>query len=376
MSGTSVDGIDAALVSIPSQNSITVVETLFTPFQDKLRNQINALAQTNWNIHGQSLTKCSDSELHHQLAQNYADASLALLRKANIKPSQVCAIANHGQTVRHEPNATPPFSLQLGDAQLIANKTGIRTIGQFRQADLAAGGQGAPLMPAFHQAVFQYQGNKLNHDNTFALNIGGIANISQLGNKVTGFDTGPGNTLLDQWILRHQGLSYDKNGSWAASGKTIIPLLDALLDTPYFSAPHPKSTGPDYFNLKWLESLCTQASIDLECYVPQDVQATLLSLTVKTISNSIRELMSDNTSAEVFICGGGAHNTAMLKQLSAELPKCVIKTTDAVGIPADWVEAAGFAWLGYCHQHNINSNLPEVTGAKQQVVLGESFEPE
>ena len=374
MSGTSVDGIDAALVEISSANAVNVIETQFTPFNKQLRDNINQLAQTNWNIHGDKLTQCSDSELHTQLAQDYANASLALLSKANKLPSDIIAIANHGQTVRHEPNANPPFSLQLGDGQLIANLTNIKTITQFRQADLAVSGQGAPLMPAFHQAVFN-QEKGTNKKITFVLNIGGIANISLLGDSIIGYDTGPGNTLLDQWILQHKQRPYDSNGDWAANGKKIDALLNALLSDPYFTLPYPKSTGPDYFNLEWLKQHCLNAGLSLHEHKPEDIQHTLVLLTIQSIANSIKLSSSNSDDIQIFICGGGAHNTFILKQLEAALPNVVIDTTDTLGVPADWVEAAGFAWLGYCFEHNIPSNLPEVTGATRNVILGESFTP-
>lgn len=371
MSGTSVDGIDAALVQITSINSIRVIETEFTPFNDDLRTQINELAQTNWNIHNDKLRQCSDTPLHKKLANYYANSSRSLLTKSNIKGTQITAIANHGQTIRHEPNASPAFSLQLGDGQLIANQTGIRTITQFRQADIAVGGQGAPLMPAFHQAVFQQN----NQNSTIVLNIGGIANVSLLGNSVIGFDTGPGNTLLDQWILKHKNLTYDKSGEWAASGSFDKHLLGCLLQDPYFSLMHPKSTGPDYFNLQWLKKICATQRITLTDYKPQDVQATLVELTCLSIAESIKNITNEQNT-EIFVCGGGAHNNLILQRLSSALPLSTIHTTDKIGVPADWVEAAGFAWLGYCFEHNIPSNLPDVTGAKQKVVLGESFTPQ
>lgn len=375
MSGTSVDGIDAALVEVSSANSLKVITTQFTPFDDTLRNQINELAQTNWNQHGDKLRKCSDTALHTQLADYYANASLSLLDKANVQTSQIKAIANHGQTVRHEPNASPAFSLQLGDGQLIANKTGIRTITQFRQADLAAGGQGAPLMPAFHQAIFQQQKNK-SKKSTLVLNIGGISNISLLGDSVIGFDTGPGNTLLDQWVLKHKNHPYDKSGEWAASGINNEKLLNCLLKDPYFSLSQPKSTGPDYFNLNWLERICLAEGTPLQSYRPQDIQATLLELTSHSIANSIKNITHSASVTQIFICGGGAHNSFMLERLKNALPQSEIHTTDKIGVPGDWVEAAGFAWLGYCFDHNITSNLPAVTGAKEKVVLGESFSPQ
>ncbi len=353
MSGTSVDGIDAALVRFCSDTDLELLETHFHPFDSHLREQINRVALAG------DLNRCEDSDLHESLATHYAQAAQTLVHKTEFEISDINAIANHGQTVRHEPNATPAFSLQLGNAQTIADATGCITIGNFRQADLAAGGQGAPLMPAFHSAIF---GGK----NRFLINIGGIANISQLDDTVIGFDTGPGNTLLDQWANKHQGTAYDAGGEWAASGTVIDALLLRLLSDPYFSTAFPKSTGTDYFNLDWLG--------DVSAYSPKDVQATLLALTVETIAGEMKQLGS--LEGEVFICGGGARNTQLIKSLKAALPNHTISTTDELGIPADWVEAVGFAWLGYCRLNNIDSNLPSVTGAKQSLSLGEVFFPE
>lgn len=355
MSGTSVDGVDAALVEFQSPTQLRVIETQFTRFGEELRAEINSLAQNN-----SGLTQCEDSSLHNSLATIYAKASLDLLLKAGVAPDAITGIANHGQTVRHEPNAKPAFSLQLGNAQMIANLTGIPCYAQFRQADLAAGGQGAPLMPAFHSALFNGAKDSL------VLNIGGIANITQLGSVVVGFDTGPGNTLLDQWIHSVHGKSYDHDGQWAISGEVVSELLEHTLADPYFARTPPKSTGPDYFNLAWLG--------DVTEFKTQDVQATLLALTVTSIADAIKGLAGQNSN--IFVCGGGAANTAMMHRLEQALPSYVIRKTDELGVPSDWVEAVGFAWLGFCQKHGIVSNLPSVTGASTSVVLGDVFTPQ
>lgn len=354
MSGTSVDGIDAAIVEFSSANQLRVIETEFTPFDATVRARINNLAQQN-----SAVRHRSDTPLHTELASSYASASQAVLAKAGLHSSEISGIANHGQTVRHEPNAQPPFSIQLGDPQLIADLTGIITYAQFRQADLAAGGQGAPLMPAFHQAVFGAQSG------VAILNIGGIANITQLGDTTLGFDTGPGNTLLDQWINATKGERYDRDGVWSRQGSTNQALLARCLADPYFSAPAPKSTGPDYFNLGWLG--------DVSKLPPADVQATLLELTVVTIANAVSTLSAPIE--RIYVCGGGAQNSALMTDLSRALPKQKLLNTDQLGVPSDWVEAVGFAWLGYCCKHKINSNLPSVTGATKACVLGERYEP-
>lgn len=363
MSGTSVDGIDATLVEFQSQQQLKVLNTLFVPFNDELKFRINQLAQSRSGL-DMSEVNLIDTEL----ATRYAHACEQLIKQSGKSSSDIVAIANHGQTVRHEPDATPPFSVQLGQTQRIADLSGITTIGQFRQADLALGGQGAPLMPAFHLNVF---GRK--DPNALILNIGGIANLTQLSKvankgEAIGFDTGPGNTLLDQWINKCKGSSYDHDGEWAASGTVIGALLNELLEEPYFCAAFPKSTGPDHFNLAWLEQFA--GSLD---YSQQDIQATLLQLTISTVSNSINKLGADHSN--LYVCGGGARNGAMMSALAEALPNLSVQVIDALGIPADWVESVGFAWLGYCHLHGFTSNLPSVTGASRAVVLGESYQP-
>lgn len=363
MSGTSVDGIDAALVEFKSASELKVIATQFTPFPDELRTQINHTALNN-----SSLRHNQDSPLHHGLAAHYAKASLAIIEQADVHKSEIVAIANHGQTVKHEPNNDPAYSLQLGDGQLIANQTDIPTISQFRQADLAIGGQGAPLMPAFHNTVFA------RSKSTFILNLGGIANISRLSinekeTPVIGFDTGPSNCLIDQWIELHQNKRYDKDGMWAKSGNVINEVLTQLMQDPYLQAPYPKSTGTDYYNLTWLK---TQIP-DLAKYAANDIQATLLAFTVQTVKLALNQLNAQQ--GDVFVCGGGASNPQIMTALQQQLSGFSINKTDALGVPSDWVEATGFAWLGYCHLHNIPSNLPSVTGARDSVVLGEKYLP-
>lgn len=363
MSGTSVDGIDAALVELTSPHHLNVLEKLFIPYESTLKQRINRLAQSKTEIDRSEL-----SAVNLELANCYADASTQLIARSGVSKKAISAIANHGQTVRHEPNAQPPYSVQLGDTQSIANLTGIETIGQFRQADLAAGGQGAPLMPAFHSAIFG-----IEDPQALILNIGGIANLTKLSKqggtrKAIGFDTGPGNTLLDQWIYKCRQENYDEGGAWADSGDVIESLLSDLLGEPYFSETFPKSTGPDYFNLSWL-----MHHLNDQRFAEQDVQATLLELTIETIRLAIGQL--DGGHSNLYVCGGGAHNTAMMSGLAVALPNLVVQSTDILGIPSDWVEATGFAWLGYCHRHGITSNLPSVTGASKAVVLGESCRP-
>jgi len=358
MSGTSVDGVDAALVEFKSANELSVVETEFSPFSKRLKQRINRLAQSNADLVTENI-----QALDSDLAEAYIAAIISLLKKSGYRARDVSAIANHGQTIRHRPDAKPPISLQLGDAQKLANRTGITTISQFRQADLELGGQGAPLMPAFHAAQFTDMDTI-----RYVLNIGGIANITRLSNPVIGFDTGPGNTLMDQWVKSSLGRPYDNNGDWAKSGSIIADVLDVLLQEPYFTREFPKSTGPDFLNLNWLQ----QMAGDLTAYPPQDIQATLLALSVETIGIAFEQIHAVH--GEIYICGGGAHNLALIASLKNRLPGFAIKQTGALGVPADWVESVGFAWLGYCNLHNIPSNLPSVTGASEQTVLGQQYQ--
>ena len=358
MSGTSVDGIDAALVCFESSSNFKVIETQFTPYPSDIRSQINDSALNN-----SLLYQNEDSPLHNSLAALYAQASNELIAKAGIDKNSVLAIANHGQTVRHEPNASKPFSLQLGDGQIIADKTGIQTITQFRQADIEAGGQGAPLMPAFHNAVFKQT------NNSFVLNLGGIANLTQLDEQVIGFDTGPGNCLLDQWIEKHHAKRFDQDGHWAQSGTVVQEVLQTLMRDDYIALSYPKSTGTDYFNLDWLEKSIPV----LENYSPNDIQATLLEFTVQTVCKAVQQLNAN--SGALYVCGGGAHNKHLMSSLERALVNFSVQKTDSLGVPSDWVEAVGFAWLGYCFMNKIPSNLPSVTGARSSVILGQSFSP-
>ena len=361
MSGTSLDGIDAALVEFSSRTQFKLLASEFSPYSQPLRQDINAAAQNN-----SCLFANEDSNLHDRLAVVYADACERLIQQSGIEKSRITGIANHGQTVKHAPLATPAYSLQLGNGQIIADLTGLDVYTQFRQADLAAGGQGAPLMPAFHAAWLKMELEK--SVSTFVLNIGGIANLTQLNEPVTGFDTGPGNVLMDQWTEKNTGLHYDKNGDWARTGTVNNTLLSALLKDPYFTLTPPKSTGTDYFNLDFIDRYAPQ----LEQLNTNDVQATLLQFTIETMA---LEVEKNQVSGTVLVCGGGAHNTALMQRLQARLANFKVRTTEALGVPGDWVEAVGFAWLAYCRKNKIHSNIPNVTGASKRVVLGEVFTP-
>lgn len=361
MSGTSLDGVDAVLVEFKSSSEFKILESEFSAYSSNLRQKLNDTAQNN-----ALLLNNDDSPLNEALAPIYAQACEQLINKSGISKSIITGIANHGQTVKHEPLAILPYSLQLGNGQTLANLTALNVFTQFRQADLAAGGQGAPLMPAFHAAWLEHEFQNNNY--VIVLNIGGIANISRLGKHVIGFDTGPGNVLMDQWIEKHTGKLYDHNGDWAQSGKVNNDLLKLLLQAPYFALAYPKSTGTDYFNLDYVY----QAEPSLDKLEPADVQATLLALTVESIALEIEHL---HATGVVYVCGGGARNSTLMHKLKQRLNHFSVDTSDAAGVPADWVEAVGFAWLGYCCNNNIASNMPSVTGAEEKVVLGEIFKP-
>lgn len=299
-----------------------------------------------------------------ELGEVFADAALALLARAPVDPREVRAIGSHGQTVRHRPpdgERRHPFSLQIGDPHVIAARTGIVTVADFRRRDLAMGGQGAPLVPPFHRAAFHAP-----HLGRAIINVGGIANLTLLApdGSVSGCDIGPGNCLLDGWIQRHQGLAYDDGGRWAAAHAPHPELLQRLLRHPFLALPSPKSTGREEFHLGWLDDQLAQGA----ALSPGRVQATLLELTASAIAAAVRA--QHPAVAEVYVCGGGAHNSALLERLRALLRPLPVATTAGLGLDPDWVEAAAFAWLARQTLLGQPGNLPAVTGARCPVVLG------
>jgi len=271
----------------------------------------------------------------------------------------VVAIGSHGQTIFHQPEGPYPGTLQLGNASVIANRTGVDTVADFRSADMACGGQGAPLTPAFNNAIF-----RASHPRVI-LNLGGIANLTFLCTKTLGFDTGPANTLLDSWIKKHQQRPYDKDGQWARSGRCNDTLLEYMLTDPFFAKEPPKSTGPDHFNQRWLQSHLDMVT---DCR-PEDVQATLVELTATTVARSILHAFPDGV--EVVLCGGGSHNAYLVARLTALCSPCTVTTTErAFGLDVDQCEAVAFAWLAYQYFGGLPGNIPDVTGASRAVVLG------
>ena len=356
MSGTSLDGIDTAIINIHNGECSLVEQHSFkwpSDTEQRLRHLIEQ---------GDSLDEML--ELDQVCAQYFARASLECLEKTNLGPDEIQAIGCHGQTIRHSPNSDPAYTLQIGNPNTIAEITGITTVSDFRSRDIAAGGQGAPLAPAFHQAIFK-DSEKIR----VVLNIGGIANISILSNEaLSGYDTGPGNRLLDDWIRRCKNLPYDTDGEFAASGKTNSALLKLILKDPYFQLPAPKSTGSDYFNMKWLEKHLE----DFRDTPDEDIQATLALVTAISISDQIKQAATHCD--EVLVCGGGAHNAFLMKLIEQQLPNSVINSTAIYGIHPDWVEAMAFAWLAQQTLSGLPGNAANVTGANGPRICGAIYQ--
>jgi anhydro-N-acetylmuramic acid kinase len=349
MSGTSLDGVDAALVDL--QNRPFLVGTRFLPYPKSLKATLLALHDA------------SSDELHRaalagiDLSRLYAKAVDRLLEKHGVPAQTVSAIGCHGQTVRHRPGSG--YSLQLGNPAWLAERTGISVVADFRSRDIAAGGQGAPLVPAFHAAVFR---DSLRH--RVIANLGGIANLTDLPRKgpVTGFDTGPGNVLLDAWARERFGSEFDRGGALAARGRPVASLLKTLLADPYFRRSPPKSTGRDHFSLDWLRRFSVRK------HRLEDVQATLAELTARSVAKAIAKFCPG--AEEVYLCGGGVHNHDLVMRITRELVGMKIASTGELGIHPDWVEAMAFAWLAQRALKRETGNLPEVTGAKRPRVLG------
>ena len=358
MSGTSMDGVDGVLASFADDGRIATLAAAHLPFPDTLRSALMALQAPGENeIHREALAA-------NALARLYAQCVTALLDEAAQRSGAVRAIGVHGQTIRHQPALG--YTRQTNNPALLAELAGIDVIADFRSRDIAAGGQGAPLVPAFHQAVFSAPA-----ETRVVANIGGIANISILApgsGTVTGFDTGPGNVLMDHWIMQHRGQRYDESGAWAASGQPSQSLLQALLEEPYLALPPPKSTGRDLFHAAWLASRLH----GFDTLAPADVQATLARYTAITLAQAIHQYAP--AADAVYICGGGACNRHLMDLLSEALATCgqpvTLLATDALGVAAQHVEALAFAWLAHRFEQRSAGNLPAVTGALGPRVLG------
>jgi len=350
-----MDAIDAVLVNFDQRRQPELIDSISHPLPHHLRHRLAELAQPG------------ENELAHMMSldvlmgRTFAEACQSLLEQANVSPQLVRAIGSHGQTIRHIPSGPFPTTCQIGDPNIIAEQTGITTIADFRRRDMAAGGQGAPLVPAFHAAVLHS-----SHRSRVVVNIGGMANISVLpshpANKVIGFDTGPGNVLMDRWIERSQGKGWDENGQWAAQGTIDEQLLANLLQEPFFHLAPPKSTGRELFSEEWLLTHLTGRER------PVDVQATLCELTASTIAQAIMRFSPG--CGEVLVCGGGAYNAHLMQRLALNLPGVPVASTSKFGIEPRWMEAMAFAWLAQRTLSGLTGNLPAVTGARHPVILG------
>ncbi len=348
MSGTSLDGVDAVLADFSGAPSL--VDAEFVPYPGRLKSALLAIHEPG----GDELERAA--LLGIELAELYAEAVKRVLDKSAVPAASVRALGCHGQTVRHRPAAG--YTLQLGNPAFLAEHTGITVVADFRSRDIAAGGQGAPLVPAFHAACFR---DPTRH--RVVINVGGIANLTQLPPQgpVTGFDTGPGNLLLDAWAREHLGCDFDRDGALAAQGRPVKALLDAMLADPYFLRAPPKSTGRDHFNLKWLRAF------PVERESPQDVQATLAELSARTIADAVGTCPG---AGEAYLCGGGAHNADLFSRIQRALPGCRVDSTERLGIHPDWVEAMAFAWLAQRALKREPGNAAGVTGARGPRVLG------
>ena len=386
MSGTSLDGMDAALCQFSSSEDdistpMKLLATYSQDFSPHLREVLLALCQPNGVKDLVSQDDESKSELDwfgwasRKYGEFASEVVNTLLQQANIDADSVLAIGCHGQTVRHRPQMG--FSLQLLDANIIAERTAISVVSDFRRRDMAVGGQGAPLVPAFHNALFA----DFNHTRVL-LNLGGIANITilpatvaneEIKQQVVGYDTGPANLLLDAWAKQHIDKEYDAGGAWAQSGQVVEPLLNQLLEHSFFAQSYPKSTGREDFNLDWLQAELQkfdQASTATR-YSVADVQATLTELTAISACDQINGFISNQENSSVYVCGGGALNGYLMTRLQAHLPYCKVETTASLGLEPTWVEAVAFAWLARQTLMGETGNLPAVTGAHKGVVLGQ-----
>ncbi len=354
ISGTSADSIDAVLVRFRDGLPQTLARHAH-PWPPLLRERVLAMAQGE-----RALDVDAWGRLDVEIGYQFADAARRLLASSGTAATAVCAIGSHGQTLRHRPGGDHPFTLQLGDPSVIAERCRIDVVADFRRADVAAGGQGAPLLPALHAMLLRAPGRT-----RVVLNLGGIANLTVLAadGDVRGFDTGPANGLLDAWCQRHRGEPFDRDGVFAGSGQILPGLLEALLADPYFALPPPKSTGREYFHLGWLAGQAPVATLK-----PADVQATLLEFTARSVANAVAQYAP--TAGEVLVCGGGVHNPELMRRLDALLAPRRLCSTAEHGVDPDFLEATAFAWLARQRLLKLPGNLPAVTGARGPRVLG------
>ena len=364
ISGTSVDAMDAVLVTFETgaRAGVNLLATHSAPPPAGLRKTLLAA-----NAPDHQLRFSDYGRLDQAVAQWAAEAARTVCDKAGIRLEDITAIGSHGQTVWHAPDESPGFSLQLGQGARIAAETNATVVSDFRSMDLALGGQGAPLVCACHGALFGQA-----EQARAVVNIGGIANVTRLAPganhnvlKISGFDTGPGNGLMDEWIDGHQDIAFDANGAWAASGHIDQPLLDSLLAEPYFSRAAPKSTGRDWFNRAWLDAHLDRLDRGIE---PVNVQATLAELTAITVARAIHD--GESSVGTVYLCGGGAHNAYLVARIAAHVAPADVAVTDDLGVAGDWLEAIAFAWLARERLAGRPGNAPRVTGAMRPALLG------
>ena len=354
MTGTSMDAVDAVLVDIRHGQTTRLVGSHEQPLSDEFRASINQACDASQD------SVDSVARLDLQLADLYAESIHSLLEQSSIKAEQIVAIGSHGQTIRHCPDCEPAYTVQIGNAARLVELTGITTVNNFRQRDMAAGGQGAPLAPLFHHHLFSQLDRTI-----VCINLGGIANISILraNGEIEGCDTGPANTLMDQWIMHHQQQRYDENAAWASSGSINQLLLEKLLEEPWLKRPAPKSTGPELFNLGWLTPYLDDSDAS-----PVDVQRTLCEFSAMTIANAITSNASD--AQAVVLCGGGVYNPLLVERIQHHLPNLPISDSNLSGIKPEWIEACMFGWLAYRTLNGLAGNVPRVTGASHEVILG------
>jgi anhydro-N-acetylmuramic acid kinase len=361
LSGTSMDGVDACIVDFADDGAAKLIAHHTIPYPSTLLDELRALMQPDA---PSAMSRVARTDAW--LGEFFAQAVNDLIEHSAIKHSDIVAIGSHGQTLHHDPHGDYPYSLQLGDPHRIAERTGLTVVADFRRRDIAAGGQGAPLVPPAHAALFAD-----SVETRVIANIGGIANITilppknDLATPVRGFDTGPGNTLMDAWTQRHLGQAYDRDGAWAQGGQVHQGLLARLLAEPYFAQAAPKSTGPELFNLAWLQARAGELG---DTITAQDVQATLLELSARSLMEAIAANAPD--AACVLICGGGAYNTALMQRLRTLAKDMRVESTADYGVEPAWVEAVAFAWLARQTLLGLPGNLPAVTGAKGLRVLG------
>ncbi len=359
MSGTSLDGVDVVIADF-AESPPAILYSATSPYPGPIRQRLRDLCR------GQTTTVAALYSLDAELGELYAGVANQALAQAGIDAAAVTALGCHGQTIAHGPDSPFPYTAQIGDPNRISTLTGITTVADFRRKDIALGGQAAPLAPAFHRFMFAS-----DQENRIVLNIGGIANLSWLpadGGSVLGFDTGPGNTLCDYWIERHLERAFDDRGDWARGGRVIEDMLRSMLENEaYFGAEPPKSTGTEYFSPEWLQAFL-RAEFDV-----QDVQATLVELTARTVADAITRLPA---AANCYVCGGGAHNRYLLERLQQHLPRTAVQTTESLGLDPDFVEAAAFAWLARERINLRPGNIPGVTLARREAVLGGIYAPE